>query len=95
MMLQIIENKSLTARGMFGIYPANSVGDDIEVYSQADRSEVKAKFYGLRQQQEKDSENEEPYYCLSDFVAPLETGKTDFSKFLKFSFNISSWIFCC
>lgn len=74
----IIKNKLLTARGIVSIYPANSVEDDIEVYTDESRSEIKAKFYGLRQQAEKDSDSSEPYYCLSDFVAPKHTGIPDY-----------------
>lgn len=75
---RIVDEKLLKARGIFGIYPANSVGDDIEVYTDETRSKVLCTFYGLRQQAEKDSESSEPYYCLSDFVAPKETGIPDY-----------------
>ncbi len=62
--------------GAVGIFPANSSGDDIEVYTNETRSEVAARFHGLRQQAEKDSD--EPYMCLSDFVAPRESGLKDY-----------------
>jgi 5-methyltetrahydrofolate--homocysteine methyltransferase len=68
MLKEIVANKSLKAKGIVAFYPANSNGDDIEVYTDETRSEVKATFYGLRQQAEK--ETDEPYYCLSDFIAP-------------------------
>jgi 5-methyltetrahydrofolate--homocysteine methyltransferase len=48
------------------------------VYADETRSEVLATFYGLRQQAEKDAESTDPYYCLSDFVAPKETGIADY-----------------
>ena len=98
MLKEIIKNKSLTARGIVGIYPANSVGDDIQVschssstflpvqvYGDESRSEVLATFYGLRQQAEKESESTEPYYCLSDFVAPKDTGIPDYIGFFAVS----------
>lgn len=70
---KLISGGNLKAHGIFGIHPANSVGDDIEVYTDATRSTVKCTFYGLRQQAEKDSASNESYFCLSDFVAPKET----------------------
>lgn len=70
-----VENEKITLNGMVGIFPANSVGDDIEVYSDESRETVMAKFYGLRQQAERDVAS---YLCLSDFVAPKESGKKDY-----------------
>ena len=72
----IIAHKKLRLVGVVGIYPANAVGDDIEVYTNEERSEVAAKFFGLRQQAEKDGP--EPYCCLSDFIAPREGGLVDY-----------------
>jgi len=63
------------ANAVFGIFPANSVGDDIEVYSDESRTEVLTTFCGIREQQQKDGKTS--YYCLSDFVAPKESGKFD------------------
>ncbi|PRW61565.1 cobalamin-dependent methionine synthase [Chlorella sorokiniana] len=76
MLQEIIKHKKLRLAGIVGIYPANSSGDDIEVYGDESRAEVVARFHGLRQQAEKDSS--EPYYCLSDFVAPRSTGTVDY-----------------
>ncbi|KAL1925084.1 uncharacterized protein VTP21DRAFT_4738 [Calcarisporiella thermophila] len=73
---KIIDQDLLQARGVLAFYPANSVGDDIEVYADESRTEVISTFYGLRQQSEKDSK--EPYHCLSDFIAPRETGIPDY-----------------
>ncbi|GAB4815077.1 hypothetical protein N2152v2_002123 [Parachlorella kessleri] len=73
---EIVEAKSLQLVGIVGIYPANAAGDDIEVYADEARAEVVNKFYGLRQQAEKDTD--EPYHCLSDFIAPKETGIPDY-----------------
>jgi 5-methyltetrahydrofolate--homocysteine methyltransferase len=64
----IIENKLLKATGIVGFYPANSNGDDIELFTNEDRNEVKGVLHGLRQQTVK--EVKEPYLCISDFVAP-------------------------
>jgi 5-methyltetrahydrofolate--homocysteine methyltransferase len=76
MLDRIEEEKILRARGVVGFYPANSVGDDIEVYSGEDRKEVIAKFINLRSQSKKD--RNVPNLCLSDFLAPRETGKIDY-----------------
>ncbi|XP_036363803.1 methionine synthase-like [Octopus sinensis] len=71
---KIIEEKSLKANGVFGFYRANSNGDDIEIYDE--NRKVIAVFYGLRQQAKK-VQNQDSHYCLSDFVAPVESGLTD------------------
>jgi len=63
----IVKDNILQATGVVGIWPANSVGDDIEVYKDESRSEVTYKFYGLRQQLDM---NEKTYWCQSDFIAP-------------------------
>mgnify|MGYP005991848739 CR=1 FL=1 len=77
MLAKIISEKWLTAKGVVGIFPANSVGDDVEIYmDNVDRSEAAAKFCMLRQQVEK--ETEEPFACLSDFVATKASGVKDY-----------------
>ncbi|MBI9055626.1 MAG: methionine synthase [Bacteroidales bacterium] len=75
MLNQIIDNKMLTASAVFGIYPANSIGDDIEVYEDESRENVAKVLYHLRNQQLKE---EESNACLSDFIAPKETGIKDY-----------------
>lgn len=65
----------MKANGICGLFPANCVGhDDIEVYTDESRSEVLTVLHGLRQQTEKPRG---PNYCLSDFIAPKESGKAD------------------
>lgn len=79
MLNDIITNNSLQAVGEVSFYPANSVGDDIHLFKTTDGTKKHvATLYGLRQQAEKDSNKETPYVCLSDFVAPLETGANDY-----------------
>ncbi len=75
-MLDRIEREHwLTARGVVGIFPANGIGDDIEVYADEARSTVLTTLHGLRQQgQHRDGVANK---CLSDFVAPKETGIAD------------------
>uniref|UniRef100_A0A8C7JK98 Methionine synthase n=1 Tax=Oncorhynchus kisutch TaxID=8019 RepID=A0A8C7JK98_ONCKI len=78
---RLIDNKGLWGRGLVGFWPAQSVGDDIQVYEHdvTPRSSTPlATFYGLRQQAEKDSASSDPYYCLSDFVAPRASRVSDY-----------------
>jgi 5-methyltetrahydrofolate--homocysteine methyltransferase len=72
---EIIEKKLIRARGVYGFFPANAVGDDVELYSDATRSQVSERLCFLRQQQEKKAG--EPNRSLSDFIAPKETGLRD------------------
>ena len=73
---QIIEEKWLTAHGIHGLYPANSVGDDIEIYTDDTRTEVRTVLHHLRQQAKKTRGN--PNRSLSDFVAPKDSGVEDY-----------------
>ena len=77
MLKRLIEGRWLTASGVMGLYPANSVGDDIEIYTDETRSEVAMTWFGLRQQTEKTAvdgpdgvKTMRPSRCLADFVAP-------------------------
>ena len=72
----IIDEQWLKARAVIGLFPANAVGDDIEVYTDSSRSEVKTFLHNLRQQQEKPPGK--PNLCLTDFIAPKDSGKADF-----------------
>jgi 5-methyltetrahydrofolate--homocysteine methyltransferase len=63
----IVEENILQATGVVGIWPANSVGDDIQVYADDERGTVKCTFYGLRQQLDV---GESEYWCQGDFIAP-------------------------
>ena len=71
----IIKKKSITARGVYGLFPAGAVGDDIELYTDDTRSEVLQRFHFLRQQANR--EGSEPCRSLSDFIAPQESGLPD------------------
>ncbi|MDR3745895.1 MAG: methionine synthase [Acidobacteriaceae bacterium] len=72
---RIIAEDLLTARGVYGLFPANAVGDDVELYSDETRKEVIERFHFLRQQS--DREGKEPCRSLADFIAPRETGLAD------------------
>ncbi|WP_372366537.1 methionine synthase [Candidatus Uabimicrobium sp. HlEnr_7] len=73
---QIIDEKLLIANGVVGLYPANSVGDDIVVYSDEERTNIITTFHSLRQQAEKTSGKSN--YALADFVAPQSSGVKDY-----------------
>jgi 5-methyltetrahydrofolate--homocysteine methyltransferase len=72
---RMIERKLIRARGVYGFFGANAVGDDVELFSDASRSEPLARLCFLRQQTLKDKG--EPNRCLADYVAPRETGLPD------------------
>jgi 5-methyltetrahydrofolate--homocysteine methyltransferase len=65
---KIVSNKLLTARAVYGFFPANSVGDDVELYTDETRTKVLTTFHFLRQQIEKPQG--QPSLCLADFIAP-------------------------
>ena len=65
----------LQARAVFGLFPANRVGDDIEIYADETRSQILITWHGLRQQHERPAGK--PHWCLADFVAPKDSGVPD------------------
>ena len=71
----IIGKKLITARGVYGFFPASAVGDDVELYTDDTRKEVLERFHFLRQQSNK--EGNEPCRSLADFIAPKGTGLPD------------------
>ncbi len=76
MLERLIEGCSLTAKAAFGLFPANAVGDDVEIYTDASRSEVGAVARFMRQQMRKAPRG--PNMCLADFIAPRESGAKDY-----------------
>jgi 5-methyltetrahydrofolate--homocysteine methyltransferase len=73
---RIIDEKLLTARGVYGFWPANTIGDDIIVFADDSRRSELARFPMLRQQ-EVIADNR-PNRSLADFIAPRETGVPDY-----------------
>ena len=71
----IIEQKLITARGVYGLFPASAVGDDVELYEDDKREKVLERFHFLRQQSNR--EGTEPCRSLADFIAPKEMGLRD------------------
>ncbi len=77
MLKHIIDEKLLTARAVFGLFPANSVGDDdIELYSDEGRHGELMVLHHLRQQTRRPPG--QPNFCLADFIAPRESGVADY-----------------
>ncbi|OHE85440.1 MAG: methionine synthase [Lysobacterales bacterium RIFOXYD1_FULL_69_11] len=72
MLATIVQDKWLTAKAVFGLWPANSVGDDVEV--RGDQGHVTTLHF-LRQQVDKPVDR--PDFCLADFIAPKASGKRD------------------
>jgi 5-methyltetrahydrofolate--homocysteine methyltransferase len=72
---RIVSEKLLTARGVYALFPASAVGDDVELYASAERTEPLESFHFLRQQA--DREGNEACRSLADFIAPRESGLRD------------------
>ncbi|MEO5813488.1 MAG: methionine synthase [Rhodanobacter sp.] len=75
MMDKIVAEKWLTARAVIGLWPAASIGDDVEVYTDTTRRTPLATLHSLRQQADKPPER--PNLCLADYIAPEEFNKPD------------------
>ncbi len=73
---RIIAEKRFTARGVYALWPANAVGDDVAVYTDEKRCEPLATFRFLRQQMQKPADQRN--HALSDYVAPQESGIADY-----------------
>ena len=73
---RIVKDRLLTARGVYGFFPAHADGDDIRLFSDAAMTRPLATLHTLRQQMEKPEG--QPLEALADFVAPKESGRTDF-----------------
>ncbi len=76
MLKQLIEEKWLAANGVVGFWPANSVGDDIEIYTDDTRTKRRATLHTIRQQMARDPGK--PNLALADFIAPKDTGLADY-----------------
>ena len=76
LLAEIVREKWLTARAVIGFFPANSVGDNIEVYGDGSRSRLLGVFHTLRQQARRPEG--EHNYALADFIAPEASGRRDY-----------------
>ena len=72
---RIIKEESFACEAVVGLWPANSELDDVHVFEDLERTRKLGTFHFLRRQQ---SIPNQPHFCLSDYIAPLESGKTDF-----------------
>ena len=75
LLARIVDEKLLTAKGVYGLFAACSIGDDIELYADASKEAVLATIHTLRQQGEKPQG--QPNLALADYVAPQSSGRTD------------------
>ena len=76
LLARIIAERRFTARAVLAFWPANSVGDDVEVYADPERSSVLHTFCFLRQQLEKPADQFN--HCLADYIAPRDSGRIDY-----------------
>jgi len=76
MLRQIQRERWLTAKAVIGLFPANAVEDDVEIYADESRTEVIARLHFLRQQ--KGKPDGQKHLCLADYIAPKSSGKRDY-----------------
>ncbi|HTN76062.1 MAG TPA: methionine synthase [Pirellulaceae bacterium] len=73
---EIVAQKLLTARGVYGFWPANSVGDDVILYTDDTRTQELTRFHMLRQQWQRKGQDD--FRSLADYIAPLDSGRHDY-----------------
>ena len=73
---EIVAKKLLTARGVYGFWPAASIGDDIALFTDETRQHELTRFHSLRQQWERKGQTD--FHSLADFIAPVESGRHDY-----------------
>ncbi|WP_422926192.1 methionine synthase [Singulisphaera sp. PoT] len=73
---RIVENKLLTANGVYGFFPANSDGDDVVIFEDESRTKERVRLPMLRQQWER--EGQTSFRCLADYIAPISSGRADY-----------------
>lgn len=73
---EMIQHRTISAHGVIGLFPANAVGDDIELYTDDQRKNVLAVLHQLRQQSQ--PRPTDPLLCQSDFIAPKSSGIQDY-----------------
>ncbi len=75
---RMVEGKWLTANGVVGFWPANAIGDDIELYTDEKRLKQIGVLHTLRQQMARENSRERAHTALADFIAPKESGIADY-----------------
>jgi 5-methyltetrahydrofolate--homocysteine methyltransferase len=73
---EIVKKKLLTARGIFGFWPAHSIDDDVVLFTDETRQTEACRFHMLRQQWERKGQTD--YRSLADYIAPSESGRSDY-----------------
>jgi 5-methyltetrahydrofolate--homocysteine methyltransferase len=73
---EMITNRLLRARGVYGFWPAASIGDDIVLYTDETRASELTRFHTLRQQWQR--QGQKAFYALADFIAPADSGRHDY-----------------
>jgi 5-methyltetrahydrofolate--homocysteine methyltransferase len=76
MLARIIDERLLTAHGVYGFWPANSDGDDIVLHREVQSSNAATRLHTLRQQWERQGQTD--FRALADYIAPLDSGRTDY-----------------
>jgi 5-methyltetrahydrofolate--homocysteine methyltransferase len=91
MLERILQEDRVRARGVIGFWPANSIGDDVVLYKDDNRSDVLATVHTLRQQGKKSGSR--PNFALADFVAPADSGIADYFGGFAVSagFGVDEW----
>jgi 5-methyltetrahydrofolate--homocysteine methyltransferase len=79
LLADIVSNKQLTARAVYGFFPASSVGDDVELYTDESRTRVLTTFHFLRQQMDKPADQSN--HCLADYIAP-KSGRSQLHDYI-------------
>jgi 5-methyltetrahydrofolate--homocysteine methyltransferase len=77
MLKRMVAEKWITANAVVGFWPANSTGDDIELYTGDDRKTRRTTLYTLRQQIARDNNRDRAHTALADFIAPKDSGVAD------------------
>jgi len=91
MLQKIIDKKMIEPNAVVGFYPANSIGEDVELYSDESRKETLLTLHFLRNQRKKEAG--EPNLCLSDFIMPKELEKPDYigAFFATAGLGVNEW----
>ncbi len=73
---KLVDGKLLQAKGVYGFWPANSIGDDVIVFADETRSNELCRFHMLRQQWQRQGQTQ--YRSLADYIAPVDSGRADY-----------------
>lgn len=78
LLIDVVKNDKFKPKSLVGLFPANSVGDDVVIYDPVSTTKTQiAEFHFMRQQRTKEAVTGR-HYCLSDFIAPVDSGRSDY-----------------